>query len=291
MKSRQTISPKQFAAALGVSESSIKRWCDQGNLPVSRTPGGHRRIPIDAAVNFARKSGRPIARPELLGIPTSRRSGPLKELLPLFTRELLDGNEQTLREMTYDLFIQHGSLANIFDEVLNPSLATISRGCTDGSVKEYERRRALSIMLSVLTELRGEITPAPNGPLACGGTIDNESQGVCSKMVEVLLRSEGWRTFSLGAVCPSRILLEAAREMKPSLVWFGTSARAESHVTDFPAEARIVATEMNQLGIPVFIGCPYDDKLTGLPSSATVSNSFSEMVTLLRKAKPTHDKS
>jgi len=37
-------SPKQVAQRLGVSESSVKRWLDQGVVPVLRTAGGHRRI-------------------------------------------------------------------------------------------------------------------------------------------------------------------------------------------------------------------------------------------------------
>jgi len=37
-------SPKQVAERLGVSESSVKRWLDQGAVPILRTAGGHRRV-------------------------------------------------------------------------------------------------------------------------------------------------------------------------------------------------------------------------------------------------------
>lgn len=37
-------SPKEVAQRLGVSESSVKRWLDQGVVPVLRTAGGHRRV-------------------------------------------------------------------------------------------------------------------------------------------------------------------------------------------------------------------------------------------------------
>lgn len=265
---------------MGVSESSIKRWCDQGTLPASRTPGGHRRIAIEAAVAFARQSGRPIARPELLGIPTSRRSAVLSELLPLFTRELLDGNEQSLREMTYDLFIQQHSLANIFDEVMRPSLATIARGCADKSVKQFELRRGLSITSSVLTELRSELGSIPTtGPVACGGTIDFESIGICSKMTELILRSEGWNTFSFGGQCPASIIFEAGHSMKPDLIWMGTSSRRGKE--EFKEEAKRLAIEMSQLGVPVFIGAPFADEMVGLPGKLLVSNSLSAFTDFL----------
>ena len=36
----ELVSPKQVAHAMGVSESSLKRWCDQGLIPTVRTAAG-----------------------------------------------------------------------------------------------------------------------------------------------------------------------------------------------------------------------------------------------------------
>ena len=46
------LSPRQLAVAIGVSESSLKRWADDGRLAVERTAGGHRRIPLPEAVRW-----------------------------------------------------------------------------------------------------------------------------------------------------------------------------------------------------------------------------------------------
>lgn len=40
----ELLTTRQVAAELQVSESSVKRWCDQGIIPTQRTAGGHRRI-------------------------------------------------------------------------------------------------------------------------------------------------------------------------------------------------------------------------------------------------------
>src|SRR5512133_965111 len=66
--SRTLLSPRELAEAIGVSESSIKRWADDGALRAVRTTGGHRRIPVEEAVQFIRVSGQSVVRPELLGI-------------------------------------------------------------------------------------------------------------------------------------------------------------------------------------------------------------------------------
>ena len=52
----QLLSPKQVARALGVSESSLKRWCDKGLIPTERTAGGHRRLPLAGVLDFLVRS-------------------------------------------------------------------------------------------------------------------------------------------------------------------------------------------------------------------------------------------
>lgn len=42
------------AAALGVSERTVRRWADDGRLPVAyTTPGGHRRYSLEALRGLA----------------------------------------------------------------------------------------------------------------------------------------------------------------------------------------------------------------------------------------------
>src|SRR5690606_20370901 len=61
--------------AIGASESSVKRWVDDGAIPAVKTSGGHRRIPLRDAVAFVRTRGLPLAHPEALG-PSFTLEGP-----------------------------------------------------------------------------------------------------------------------------------------------------------------------------------------------------------------------
>lgn len=44
-------SPTQVAELVGVSSDTVRRWCDEGRLKATRSPGGHREV-----------SGRELAR-------------------------------------------------------------------------------------------------------------------------------------------------------------------------------------------------------------------------------------
>lgn len=66
---RELLTPKQVARAIGVSESSLKRWCDQGLLPsVQRTAGGRRRLALRDVLHFVRAHDHPLVAPEALGL-------------------------------------------------------------------------------------------------------------------------------------------------------------------------------------------------------------------------------
>lgn len=62
------LSPRDLATAVGVSESSLKRWVDDGRVDAQRTSGGHRRIPLHEAVRFLRRSAIELAQPSKLGL-------------------------------------------------------------------------------------------------------------------------------------------------------------------------------------------------------------------------------
>lgn len=74
---QELLSPRQVAVALGVSESSLKRWCDRGMLPTRRTAGGHRRVPLDGVLTFLRETGQDLVRPDVLGLPSTTGKGSL----------------------------------------------------------------------------------------------------------------------------------------------------------------------------------------------------------------------
>ncbi len=158
------VTPKQVAQAIGVSESSLKRWCDKGLIQTVRTAGGHRRLPVHGVVQFLRDSGQKLVRPELLGLPSTTGQGEMviERAAEGVVEALVAGDEQRCRRLVFDLYLAGQSACSICDLVLAPAFHEIGRlwGC--GDVAVYRERRACEITLRALYDLRQMIPPLPS---------------------------------------------------------------------------------------------------------------------------------
>lgn len=231
---RDRVSPKQVAQAIGVSESSLKRWCDQGRIRTIRTAGGHRRLPVAAVVEFLRETGRRLVRPDLLGLPTNTGSGPLvmDRAADQLRRALLEGDEEVARQVLLDLYLARRRIADISDQVLSPALGVVGEKWSCGEAEVYEERRACEIAERVLHELRALVPAPPADALAAiGGTPEGDFYTLPTTAVELVLREHGWRATNLGSSLPRDTLLAAIEDARPRLFWLSVShARDEDEL-------------------------------------------------------------
>ena len=222
----QWLSPKQVAESIGVSESSLKRWCDRGVLPFSRTPGGHRRVPLDGVISYLREQKLDPTRPEILGLPNRSQviySHPA-EALPGLMNKMSSGDFEGSRTILVDLFMKGVTIADLGDQLLTPVLAQIGEQWADGDTEIYEERRAVGVATRVLHEL-SRLLPRPQegARMAIGGTIEGDQYSVATFLVELTLRELGWSANSLGSNLPFPTMLQAAQDVNPRLFWLSIS--------------------------------------------------------------------
>ncbi len=228
---RTSLTPKQVAVAIGVSEASVKRWCDLGILPSVRTAGGHRRLSLPGVLKFLRDTGRPVARPELLGLPSSSGEGPL--LLRRVSRRMAEalsaGDEEVFRGLAFNLFLARHSAAAICDQAIAPAFHELGTQWQHGRLEVYQERRGVEIALRVLHNLAAALPPLALGaPLAIGGTLAGDPYILPNAMVELALRDAGWRAESCGTGLPAASLAAAVRARGPRLCWLSVSAAADA---------------------------------------------------------------
>lgn len=237
MAMRQRLSPKQVARAIGVSESSLKRWCDRGLIPFEKTAGGHRRMVMSDVVTFLRSGGYKVVEPDALQLPaTVGCSGwSLTQALDRFVAALVTGNEDLCRRIVMDLFLAGRGMAVICDGIIAEGFQRVGEMWSCGEVEVYEERRACEITARMVHELRSFLEP-PEGsaPIALGATLDGDPYTLAVSMAELVLRESGFRAQSLGHMLPFATLHTAIVEQRPRLLWLSVSAIRD--VDGFTAE-------------------------------------------------------
>jgi excisionase family DNA binding protein len=223
---QKLVTPKQVAQAIGVSESSLKRWCDRGLLTTVRTVGGHRRLALDDVFQFLRQSGQPLVRPELFGLPSNTGQGAtvIGRARDQIRDALIAGDAGQCRRIVFDLYLAGQSACEICDRVLAVAFHDIGDRWRRGEVSIYRERRACETGLKMLQELQTAIrTPPAAGPKAIGGTLECDPYRLPTAMIEVVLRELGWQATSLGTQLPAATLAEAVRDDLPKLLWISVS--------------------------------------------------------------------
>lgn len=223
------LSPKQVAAAFGASESSLKRWCDQGLITTVKTAGGHRRIALQEALRFAREQNHAVVEPHLLSLPatTKRKARGIDGSAERLADALLANNEHECRASLFELYLAGESVSRIFDDVVTPAFRVIGDRWECQEAEVYQERNACQIMGRLMHELRSlQALPHPCC-LALGATIEGDQYVLPVTMAEIVLRSIDWDARLLGTSIPFDSLVKAVETHTPALVWLSVSFIAD----------------------------------------------------------------
>lgn len=282
------LSTKELAEAIGVSESSIKRWVDDGTIKASRTSGGHRRIGFAEAVRFIRSRRTPIAQPEVLGLVDVAR---LKEVQPVgedfdqLYHFLIEGMAAEVRGLILSLYLGGESVASICDGPLRSAMSQIGslwEHSADGIFREH---RATDICLQALLQMRTILDNASDNdssrPIAVGGAPAGDVYLIPSLSVAITLAQESYQAMNLGPNTPADTFKLAIQHYQPKLVWLSISdvPEPENLVHEWTPLIQMLAEKQ----IPLIVGGRMKGELP-LPDSPYVfsSGSLSELEALVR---------
>lgn len=240
-RAAETLSTAQLAQAIGVSESSVKRWVDDGALAAVRTVGGHRRIPRAEAVRFVRATRAAVVQPAALGLTGTPDT--LAVPLDRLQARAAAGAPGDLRAMLDGFYLQGRSVAAIVDGPLRTTMHGLGdrwQHEPDGILVEH---RATELCVQWLMQLRGLLPIAADAPVAVGGTPPGDPYVLPTLAVAAALEAKGVRAVNLGPDTPFETLLLAARRERAVLVWLSVSTEParEAVATALPSFAADVA--------------------------------------------------
>lgn len=285
----RNLSPKDLALVIGVSESSLKRWVDEGRLEAARTAGGHRRIALYEAIRFIRDTNQTIVKPELLGL-TDLTQGPIGVVIDgageaALLKALIGGKSDEARGLMMAQHIASRSFAGVCDGPISHAMHRIGeiwRHSESGIMIEH---RATEIVLDAIHQIRATLPPLPdNAPVAIGASAPLDMHMLPSLMAATTLLESGYRDVNFGANLPVDSLIGAIREHKPRMVWMSLSSSesVENMLGLLPKLASAAASA----GAVLVLGgrAIYGRSVAQWPSTHIVA-SMSELAALARGLK------
>lgn len=221
------LSPKELADAIGVSESSIKRWADDGLIRATRTAGGHRRIPLREALRFVRESRSVLVRPEALGLTDVARVRGHASTTDADVEHLFgfleSGADAEARGLVSSLYLDGLGVAEIIDGPLRGAMERLGELWHSEETGIFREHRATDIAIQALNQLRAIAPLREDAPAAVGGAPADDPYLLPSLGVATVLESVGYRTTNLGADTPVDTFRCAAQHLAPRLLWISVS--------------------------------------------------------------------
>jgi len=258
---KASLSTQEVAALLNVTETTVKRWADEGRIPCSRTIGGHRKFILSNIIEFASRNGialRGGTPPDLedssmqllrLGVELHD----YEKLAEVLFQESLKADREPLFQFLTFVY-EHGiSFAEIADYVVRPAFARIGELWSAGQLAIDQEHGASEALIEALIRFAPELHQKPrNGYSAVCASPSTELHEIGLRTIAYTLESEGWRVRYLGHNTPLDSLRSFVRTAAPDLVCL--SLTRFDHQDSTIQEIRTLSTELHAKGAKLVLG-------------------------------------
>lgn len=282
----QQLSPKALGEAIGVSESSLKRWTDQGLLRAVRTAGGHRRIELNEAVRFIREQGFTVQHPEILGFPALRGFPRSASPGAAFEAALAEGRNSDAHNIVANEYLAGVPAARLLDEVVAPAMRAFGHPDPVPAEAIFREHRATEICLQILDRIRTLQSREHQQAVALTCAPGQDLHGLPSAMAAVVLAEADWRVVNLAACTPIGALAEAAYDTDAALVCLAVSAGEPAGLgINVGSEVRRALTTRG-IDATLIIGGPAAGAYRGPAGSGyVVADSFTDLARLAHEQR------
>ena len=249
---RKTIlSTADVARLFSVTETTVKRWADEGTLKCQKTPGGHRKFEIRSVVDFAEKNHfDPVGvlayagdRRFSDGLQVAILARDYAALVRMYVERALTPDTTDLFAFLSFLYEHRIPLAEIYDRVIRAGMQEIGEMWASGTIGISHEHRASYETMDAISKLQTEILlkPATGRQVLCA-CLGEELHEIGLRCTANIFESEGWRVHYLGARTPVDAIVAAIREVRPDVVSLSVT-HMESYdtvVKDLAAIAAVV---------------------------------------------------
>lgn len=264
--SESFLSTAQVARLLDVTETTVKRWADDGKLACEKTAGGHRKFRVGEVVAFSNAQGMSAAGLLVLDGPQKfadrvqlalmRRDMPA--LAQEFAALALAGSPLPLLSYLYQHQI---APVHIYDQIVREGLKEIGIQWAAGKLAVNEEHIASQATAVALAQLQTMVHKRePHGGRAVCASLGIDQHEIGIRCVGYMLEQEGWSVVQIGANISSEEIILALWRVKPQLVCLSWTAhvdadgRAAERAADAIAALRAISNAAHAMGARVMVG-------------------------------------
>ncbi len=250
---------QEAANLLNVSVSTFKRMCDVNDIPVSRTPGGHRRIDRSALDKVIIESIRPQISTEFTSIPSNHQ-----QVVDCMMMHLIHDRVDDAMDLLRNLALQYNALSGIpcirlIEDTVVAALWKIGNFWSDAKIPIYRERIASDAAMQLLDRINSKHSGflgasrssiSTSNVIAVGGTFEGSSDTIGSKLIECCLRLIGVSALDLGSNLSAKIISDATHDLNANLVWINhTHVASPEQILEQHLELRALLPQDTQVVI------------------------------------------
>ncbi len=253
------LSPVQVAEILRVHQSTVKRWVDDGTIPASKTPGGHRKIALADLLRLVRERKLPSVSVDL-SVVERYSSGLDLAAQPLDTlrsnlRDAMSANYPTrVHQLLLRCFQAGMTIEQMGDDLIQPVMEEIGKAWVSGQTDVAQEHLGTSYLHAALIDLRNRLLPIDGipRPVALGACPEGDFYSLGNLLVELLLLQNGWQVINIGPNTPAASLAHMMERQQAKLVWLTCSYLQDPE--RFVNECNQLHHKATELGTQLFLG-------------------------------------
>lgn len=217
-----TFSSKQVAEFLGVNESSVKRWADNGMLGCYKTPGGHRKFKKNDIMLFSSKYSYELKNNILLSresVHIQEKTLDFEKIKNVLLLKLLKGSDDEILDYLFSLHLTGLGVTDLYDNVIGGTMKSIGEMWKKKELSIEQEHISTSKITKALIRFHGKLEPKlKNGLTAFCGCPEKEFHELPLLSVNNVLQYNGWNTIYAGVNLPVKSFISGIKMYKPDLV-------------------------------------------------------------------------
>jgi excisionase family DNA binding protein len=224
------LTTRQLSRVWLVSEATIKRWADTGQLKSSRTVGGHRRFPLAEVMRFQTERGLGAT---THGASVATATAPAAEfdaeqVAEQFFEAVKRGHAGEATALLLEAHMLGVELNLIFDTVVATSLRRVGDLWYGEEMSVAEEHLATCTATRAVESLAASTrrAGAKAGAAVCCAA-EEEMHTLPVLCAQALLEGAGWDVRNLGGHTPFFALAEYVEQQRPSLVCVSATLQRE----------------------------------------------------------------